>query len=176
MLLEVLSEKQKFKEIWMKRERKPSRGGMPGWENGKCPRSQMSIHHLFWESKKSERARLGHEAMRWGDTGQPMQAMVKKYLSLFQVCGFSGGSDSKGSACNMGDLGSIPGLGRLPEEGNGNSHQYSCLQNYMDRGAWQATVCGILKSRTQLTFTHTFYVWGNHQKTLNQEMASNTFF
>ena len=56
----------------------------------------------------------------------------------------------------MGDLGSIPGLGRLPEVGNGNSHQYSCLQNYMDRGAWQATVCGIIKSQTQLTFTHTF--------------------
>ena len=42
---------------------------------------------------------------------------MKKYLSLFQVCGFSGGSDSKGSACNMGDLGSIPGLGRSPREG-----------------------------------------------------------
>ena len=47
---------------------------------------------------------------------------------------------SKESACNAGDLGLIPGLGRFPGEGNGNSLQYSCLENLMDRGAWQATV------------------------------------
>ena len=46
-----------------------------------------------------------------------------------------GGSDSKESTCNAGDLGSIPGLGRSPDEGNGNPHQYSCLENFMDRGA-----------------------------------------
>ena len=43
--------------------------------------------------------------------------------------GFSGGSDSKESTCNVGDLGLIPGLGRSPEEGNGNPLQYSCLEN-----------------------------------------------
>ena len=48
--------------------------------------------------------------------------------------GFPGGSDSKASAHNVGDLGSIPGLGRSPGEGNGN--QYSCLENSMDGGAW----------------------------------------
>ena len=57
----------------------------------------------------------------------------------------------KESACNAGDLGLIPGLGRLPGEGNGNSLQYSCLENLMDRGAWQATVHGVAKSRTQLS-------------------------
>ena len=49
---------------------------------------------------------------------------------------FSGGSVGKGSACNSGDLGSIPGLGRPPREGNGNPLQYSCLENPKDGGAW----------------------------------------
>ena len=50
--------------------------------------------------------------------------------------GFPGGSEVKASAYNAGDLGSIPGLGRSPGEGNGNLLQYSCLENPMDRGAW----------------------------------------
>jgi len=50
--------------------------------------------------------------------------------------GFPGGSDGKASACNVGDLDSIPGSGRSPGEGNGNPLQYSCLENSMDRGAW----------------------------------------
>ena len=49
---------------------------------------------------------------------------------------FPSGSDSKASACNTGDLGSIPGLGRSPGEGNGNPLEYTCLENPMDRGAW----------------------------------------
>ena len=57
--------------------------------------------------------------------------------------GFPGGSDGKASACNAGDLCSIPGLGRSPGEGNGNPLQHSCLENPMDRGAWQATVHGV---------------------------------
>ena len=62
---------------------------------------------------------------------------------------FLGGSDGKKkSAYNAGDLGSIPGLGRSPGEGNGNPLQYSCLANPMDRGAWQATVHEVTKSQT----------------------------
>ena len=57
--------------------------------------------------------------------------------------GFPGGSDSKESACNAGDLGLIPGSGRSPGEGNSNPFQYSCLENLMDRGDWQATVHGV---------------------------------
>ena len=64
--------------------------------------------------------------------------------------GFPGGSEVKTSASNAGDLGLIPGLGRSPGEENGNPFQYSCLENAMDRGAWQATVHGVAKSRTQL--------------------------
>ena len=51
----------------------------------------------------------------------------------------------KESACNAGDLGSIPGLGRTPEEENGNPLQYSCVENPMDRGAWGATVHGVTR-------------------------------
>ena len=54
----------------------------------------------------------------------------------------------KESTCNAGDLGSIPGLGRSPEGGNGNPLQYSCLENPMDRGAWKATAQGVAKSLT----------------------------
>ena len=61
---------------------------------------------------------------------------------------FPGGSDSTESACYVGDLGSIPGLGRSPGEGNSYPLQYSGLENSMDRGAWQATVHGVAKSRT----------------------------
>jgi len=54
--------------------------------------------------------------------------------------GFPSGSDGKESACNVGDLGLIPGSGRSPGEGNGYPFQCSCLENPMDRGAWQAPV------------------------------------
>ena len=70
--------------------------------------------------------------------------------------GFPCGSHGKESTCNVGDLDSIPGLGRSPGEGNGNPLQCSGLENSMDRGAWWATVHGVAKSRTLLsdyTFT-----------------------
>ena len=62
--------------------------------------------------------------------------------------GFPGGSDGKESACNAGDLGSVPGSGRSPGEGNGNPLQYSCLENHKDREVWQATIHGVTKSQT----------------------------
>ena len=70
--------------------------------------------------------------------------------------GFPHSSVSKESACNSGDPSSIPRLGRLPGEGNGNPLQYFCLENPMDGGAWRATVHGVAKSQTRLNnFTHT---------------------
>ena len=68
--------------------------------------------------------------------------------------GFPGGSDGKESACNARDLGSIPGLGRSPGEGNSYPLQNSGLENSMDRGASQAVVHGVAKSRTQLSNFH----------------------
>ena len=68
---------------------------------------------------------------------------------------FPGGSDSKASAYNVGDPGSIPESGRSPGEGNGNPLQYFCLENPMDGGAWEATVHGVEKSQTRLSdFIH----------------------
>ena len=61
---------------------------------------------------------------------------------------FPGGSDGKASVYNVGDLGSSPGLGRSPGEGNGNPLEYYCLENPMDSGAWYATVHGVSKSQT----------------------------
>ena len=69
---------------------------------------------------------------------------------MFVYEGFPGGSDSKESACNAGDLGLIPGSGRSPGEGNGNLLQYYCLGNPTDRGTWQARAQGIKKSQTRL--------------------------
>ena len=64
---------------------------------------------------------------------------VQNIIKLYYIYS----SVSKDSACNAGDPGSIPGLGRSPREGNGNPLQCYCLENPMDRGAWQATVHGV---------------------------------
>ena len=55
----------------------------------------------------------------------------------------------KNPPANAVHMGLIPGSGRSPGEGNGYPLQYSCLENSMERGAWQATVCGVAKSQTQ---------------------------
>ena len=64
---------------------------------------------------------------------------------------FPGGLEGKEAACNEGDPGSIPGSGRSPGEGNGNTLQYPCLENPMDRGAWRAMVHGVAQSQTRLS-------------------------
>ena len=70
------------------------------------------------------------------------------YLPSTDIC--VGGSDGKESACDAGDLGSIPELGRSPRGGHGNPLQDSCLENRMDRGGWWATDQRVAKSQTQL--------------------------
>ena len=72
------------------------------------------------------------------------------YIYIY-IRGFPSGSDGKASACNVGDPGSIPGLGRSPGEGNDNPLQYSHLENSMDGGACWATVHGVAKSQTWLS-------------------------
>ena len=78
------------------------------------------------------------------------QLFLKKEL-LFLLKGFPGDSDDKESACNVRDLGLIPGLGRFPGEGNGYPFQCSCLENSMDRGAWWAAIHGVAKSQALLS-------------------------
>ena len=83
-----------------------------------------------------------------------LHSWVRKFPSKRDVVltplflGFPGGLDGKESACKAGDLGSVPGFGRSPGGGHGNTLQYSCLENPMDRGAWWATVHGVTKSQT----------------------------
>ena len=82
--------------------------------------------------------------------------MLSPFSSLAENCirpqsngqGFSGGSDSKESACNAGDPGLIHEWGRSPGGGHGNPLQYSCLENSMGRGAWRATVHGLANGWT----------------------------
>ena len=73
--------------------------------------------------------------------GMKRECKCQIYMA-YHTRGFPGGSEGKASACNAGDLGSIPGLGRSPGEGNGNPLQNSCLEDPMDRGAWQAKFMG----------------------------------
>ena len=99
----------------------------------------------------------------WQSAMQPSQLNGKsKQLNVLESCnnlklyyilklGFPGGSGGKEFVCNARDPGSIPGSGRPPGEGNGNSLQYSCLENPKDRGGWQAAVHGITKSQTRLS-------------------------
>ena len=73
------------------------------------------------------------------------------FISYVVFLGLARWRSSKESACNAGDVGdmsSIPGLGRSPGVGNGNPFQYSCLENSMESGAWWATIHGVIKSQT----------------------------
>ena len=80
---------------------------------------------------------------------------------------FPGGSDDKAFVYNAGDPGSIPGLGRSPGEGNGKPLQDYCLENLMDRGAWQATAHGATKSRTRLRDFTSLFKWNYPATSLN---------
>ena len=62
--------------------------------------------------------------------------MLVSGVKLWLLGGFPGGSDGKESACNVGDLGLVPGLGRFPGEGNSYPLQYSCLENSINKGVW----------------------------------------
>ena len=114
--------------------------------------SNHVIYSLRWVLQ-NERATINH--CRIGHPkGSPCHGAWTHWV-LLKNRGFPSSSDGKPSACNMGDHGSIPRLGRSPGEGNSNPLQYSCLENSMDRGAWWATVHGVAKSQTQLSDSHT---------------------
>ena len=80
--------------------------------------------------------------------------MDDQSFSYWFVGIFSGGSDGKESGCNVGDLGSIPGLGRSPGEENGYPLQYSCLEKFMDRGVQWSTVHWVAKRHDWRDLTH----------------------
>ena len=126
------------------------------------------VQSLGWE-ELSEKEMATHSStvawkIPWTEKPGGLQSMEsprvgQDWATSPSLSFLSSGSELKASACNAGDLGSIPGSGRSPGEGNGNPLQYSCLENPMDEGAWWATVHGVEKSRTQLsyfTFSFTF--------------------
>ena len=104
---------------------------------------------------------------------QNMQLYSSFSLYIRIYMGFPGGSVGKESACNAGDLGSIPGLGKCPGGGHGNPCQYSGLENPMDRGAWRAAVHGVTRSRTQLIdyaqhiYIHTHFYTNKYDNYIN---------
>ena len=96
------------------------------------------------KKKKKPNSTKGYRVKSVSSTLHSVIAMYCLYPYQNRLCphkqmrGFPGGSNGKESACNVGDLGSIPGLGRSPGEGSSYPLQYSGLENSMDRGAWQA--------------------------------------
>ena len=118
----------------------------------------------------------GAEAIRswssWGLAKFLSQCVLEAPCGFFSVwaslsfsLGFPGGSDGEESACSVGDLGAIPGLGRSPGGGNGCPLQYSCLENSMDRGACWLQSMGSQRIRHNwVTFTHSFMGWWLHLK------------
>ena len=88
------------------------------------------------------------------DTAFNSQHSFYFFMMFFDLWDFPGGSEDKESSCNAGAWGLIPGSERSLEERNGNPFQYSCLENSMDRGAWQAAVHGFEKSLIRLNDQH----------------------
>ena len=94
------------------------------------------------EQQEKNQAQIHHHLGQCQDAGRAQR--------LHLCSNFPGGSAVKNFPANAGDVGSIPGSGRPPGEGNGNPLQYSCLENAMDREAWWATVPGVAKNWTRL--------------------------
>ena len=88
---------------------------------------------------------IGHLDIFFGRTKSFAHFLTGQFYCSYS---FPGVSEGKESACNARDLGLIPGSGIFPADGNGNSLQYSCLENPMDRVTWWATIHGVAKSQT----------------------------
>ena len=121
--------------------------------------SPISFFTVLLASPNSSAITVGDGSIHWISLGSPYSHLEARnhwwfwYFLFIDTTGdgFPGGSDGKESACNVGDLGSIPASGRSPGEENGNPLQCSCLENSTDRGAWWATVHGVAMSWTRLT-------------------------
>ena len=105
--------------------------------------SSILAWRIPWPEEPGGRQFIGLQS-DMNDVTQHTHSMVYRRKEYIEICLFNHHSSvGKSFACNAGDPGSIPSLRRSPGEGNGNPLQYSCLENPMDRGAWQATVYGI---------------------------------
>ena len=114
------------------------------------------ILHCDFEIKR-KRVGVGPRLVRWWEDLRDSKwhrHLLDIWLILMPRLGFPGGSDGEEFTCNAGHLGSIHRLGRSPGEGNSYPLQYSGLENSMDRGAWQATIHGVAKSRTCVSDFH----------------------
>ena len=118
------------------------------------------LQALWWSQKKKKKNAffiLAYKALHVYLVLHPSTSFMTQFPGFPRDTGFPNGSDSKESACNAGDAGDmgwIPGLGRSLGVGNGNSLQYSCLENPMDRGAWWTIIHRVAKCQTRLN-THT---------------------
>ena len=106
------------------------------------------------------------ECWSWGDWSRLWPVLLSGHLkptcAILLILTPTISLDSKESACNAGDKGSIPGSWRSPREENGNPLQYACLENSMDRGAWHVTVRGVTKGQTGLSDFH--YIWDSRSE------------
>ena len=124
-----------------------------GWFLDKLPK-------LKYEAIENLNTPVSRAHTRWWGGEWSLKEPLKKLLEPdgFVAWGFPGGTVVKNLPANTGaprDMGLIPGLGRSPGEGNGKPLQYSCLENSMDRGAWQPAVREIAESdKTEHTYTH----------------------
>ena len=117
--------------------------------------------HFYYNNKKYKKSTGSFSSIKLTSTSKVFQEKhIEKEGNLYKRHHFMvkwsvvyppdiGGSESKESACNAGDLGSISGMGRFPEEENGKPLQYSCMENPMDREAWQPAIHGVAKSWTR---------------------------
>ena len=134
------------------------------WDKHSWGLPDSSIHGIFqarileWVATLKSRLAQGRNLSGENSRGVtvPLPSRVtpsraSRICGYHSHSGFPGGSDGKQSACNAGDLSSIPGWEGSPGEGNGNPLQYSCLENAMDEGAWQATAHRVTKSQMRLS-------------------------
>ena len=112
-------------------------------------KNHLCFYILAISWKKIIRLNVGHgeSDIHFLENVPFFENINKSYICIECIRGFPGGSDGKESACNVGDSGLTPGLGKSPGEGNRNPLQCSCLENPMDSGAWQATVHGVARSQ-----------------------------
>ena len=124
-------------------------------------KSERCVH--YHNDKVLGREQVGEKSRYWSMVNARRTATTGPNTVSFRVIwryiwGFPGGSVGKESTCSAGDtedMGSVAGLGRFPGGGHGNPLQYSCLENPMDRGAWQAIVDRVTKSWTWLKWLST---------------------